>query len=1805
MILYYLVWLVTHPIFLDSEAGINALAFQFSSELVSAVAEIHLPRGRETHQNEIHGQTLNNWCTSSCYLHLLQHPTAKTWQKGKTFRKIARYFGLDVKVCNANRRRIKFINLARARYRAAIYNQTLGFPGEGWCHFQIGTWNTRSLTLERFNYAKSLGYDVLALTELWRNQSKFQTRRKQFIVSKPKTIKTGPNKGKIRYPNDRAAGVGILLSPRMERKVHSFGSEGERICWVRLQGPTCNLFVIAVYLPHRGRVAPAQGQTLTDLQRLLNDVPARDCICLLGDFNEQLPANVEGITGRWTGGHPTKNADDIISMLRLNNLVAINTLFRPKQKHSVHTFLKTKRESGIDTSLAKSYVGRAVKCKYKRRWITGEVIEPSLITREPAWIVRFTDGYHKTYSEPDLKKHLVRQKTKKTGHQIDYLFVSRRWKSSVRACKVSWAPSIHRNLYGEKDDHGLLASTWKWRIRTIKPKKVKDFSAFNNATSNPDILATFNKTVKQKLTELQYTASMDATTQYNCMNTAIKHAIETTLPTVERQGGIKRTISPETQALFEQRTKMKGRTQAQFKTLQKKIRESSLRDYTKWVEEHSKKMNKANGQGDTRAIYKSVKALSGKRQQPPKNLTTDGQGSMLGDAKAVAARWYDFLSKKFAATKTETETRQAMETLVPTQGAEPLTEKEILDGLSRMKSKKATGPDGIPIEVFHNSAVCKQTLVTLIQKIWNDEDVPTEFSEAKFIMVYKNKGEPDDPSKYRCLGLLNHCYKTLSQCMLARIEAQTEKYLSDWQAGFRKGRGCRDNVLILRTIFDEVLARKGKLYATFIDYSAAFDTVSHKFIDRALDDAGATHKTRAMFRQIYKSATARTEVEGIDGQTVLSDSFPINRGVCQGDITSPLYFILALELILRTYDIHPDKGTTLGGHHIDTLGYADDAALLDEDINVATARVTAIAAGSRKDADMHISVDKTEAMHIAEQGAVSCTTNEEATKVCKYTCKNAGCNKVFYNAHGMRCHAGKCRWRNSFIMEKILAVQGAPGSPKRRFLTRWQGYGPEDDTWEPHANLPPDEIKAFLIQNGHYDYRWPKDARCPHCDIPCKSSRGVKIHKRKCRHRPDPQNFQGTCADAKVRDCKIEEAQKQKQRILCEGKRLKNVAKFKYLGSIFSASGDQECDVKRRVGQAMSRCGALHQTFNSEELELSLKLDIYRTAVTPLLTYGCEAWNLTKNIQAKLNGANSRCVSRITGRTAHEEASKLTRTYDLVTAIRRRRYQWLGHILRLKGPRLIKIAVRTQYEMNLPGNICMDAPITQNFESLEKLAQDREVWAAHSPPKPKMQLKPRTRSSSVTTIHSRPFRRTNNRTKGPRTRSQTNCNKGTPTTTRASKMTTARKAKRKATLRKQRQIRNHFFQPASQETDLKKLRFKKVPRDFGKILHRKILCHSVKFCVTGDYGKILHRKILCHRGVRKRWGKNAKNAKKKKAKTWTTKQCATNAAAHYIVNHGTAEDAHNFLQNKINARNTPADMLAQLDKLKEKHNPLPPVPTWEQADAAVFSSSCDSSYAYDNSSDDITQTATATVVTLISNDKCATINNNDNSTTCNATTTTPNTTTTALTPTSIAPMTDNTATKTPLPAQHAMTNEQIMNYWLGPPITAATTMDTPISNDKCAKTDSKNDNTTTCTTTTTTPNTTTATPTPTRIASTTTTTSTTPWPTQHAKTDEQIINFWLGPPIPQSQPSTTMDMPSAPHVPNQMTPKQTWQPTMLTTSSTTPTEAMKQTQSDTPSSHPSPFSTQLSPIQMDPNVHVYVTTPSYNLSLNDTYLSFE
>ena len=146
--------------------------------------------------------------------------------------------------------------------------------------------------------------------------------------------------GTLRFPEDKTVEVRILLSNTVTKKVKFFGYEGERICWVRLHGPIYNIFIIAVYFPHRDRFASCQSDTIHDLQTVLKKVSSHFPRLHLhyGRFDEHLRDNVNNLTGKWVIESPSKNSEIILNLMLMYDLCVVNTYFKSMRNKTPHIY---------------------------------------------------------------------------------------------------------------------------------------------------------------------------------------------------------------------------------------------------------------------------------------------------------------------------------------------------------------------------------------------------------------------------------------------------------------------------------------------------------------------------------------------------------------------------------------------------------------------------------------------------------------------------------------------------------------------------------------------------------------------------------------------------------------------------------------------------------------------------------------------------------------------------------------------------------------------------------------------------------------------------------------------------------------------------------------------------------------------------------------------------------------------------------------------------------------------------------------------------------------------------------------------------------------------------------------------------------------------------------------------------------------------------------------------------------------------------------------------------------------------------
>ena len=149
-------------------------------------------------------------------------------------------------------------------------------------------------------------------------------------------------------------------------------------------------------------------------------------------------------------------------------------------------------------------------------------------------------------------------------------------------------------------------------------------------------------------------------------------------------------------------------------------------------------------------------------------------------------------------------------------------------------------------------------------------------------------------SFYHSIPLISHASKEMPKILQARLQQYVNCELPDVQAGFRKGRGTRDQIANIRWIIEKAGELQKNIYFCFIDYAKAFDCVDHNKLWTILKEMGTPDHLTCLLRNPYagQEATVRT------GHGT-SDWFQIAKRVHQGCLLSPCLFNFYAEYIMR------------------------------------------------------------------------------------------------------------------------------------------------------------------------------------------------------------------------------------------------------------------------------------------------------------------------------------------------------------------------------------------------------------------------------------------------------------------------------------------------------------------------------------------------------------------------------------------------------------------------------------------------------------------------------------------------------------------------------------------------------------------------------------------------------------------------------------------------------------------------------------------------------------------------------------------
>ena len=193
--------------------------------------------------------------------------------------------------------------------------------------------------------------------------------------------------------------------------------------------------------------------------------------------------------------------------------------------------------------------------------------------------------------------------------------------------------------------------------------------------------------------------------------------------------------------------------------------------------------------GKTRDLFKKIRETKG-TFHAKMGLIKDKNGMDLTEAEDIKKRWQEYMEELYKKDLHDPDNHDGGIT-----HSEPdVLECEVKWALESITMNKASGGDGIPVELFQilkDDAV--NVLHSICHQIWKTQQWPQDWKRSVFIPIPK-KGNAKECSNYHTIALSSHASKVMLKILQARLQHYVNHELPDVQAGFRKGRGTRDQI---------------------------------------------------------------------------------------------------------------------------------------------------------------------------------------------------------------------------------------------------------------------------------------------------------------------------------------------------------------------------------------------------------------------------------------------------------------------------------------------------------------------------------------------------------------------------------------------------------------------------------------------------------------------------------------------------------------------------------------------------------------------------------------------------------------------------------------------------------------------------------------------------------------------------------------------------------------------------------------------------------------------------------------------------
>jgi len=647
------------------------------------------------------------------------------------------------------------------------------------------------------------------------------------------------------YKGRGKEGVAIVVSSRVNSGVSDWGFCGTRIVWIMGKIGLVKYVWVCVYAPVNAKTKKGRDERnefWKDLNDCLRKFEPERRVILMGDMNAKVGSDVIGcIVGKWGVPGVNENGECLVDLCSERGLFLSNTFFEHKMIH-----------------------------RYTWRRVNGNEEQVSLIDyisvderlRSDVKDARAVRGM---FPGSDHFAVLAKIRT-----QMRWTWRGKRNEGEMRLAKERLNEVDNREKF--REDLTRVLNNVRGEIEGIEDVR-QVFSIFRNSimTVAEDICGYKRMKMGRTKGDAWWTKEVED---------AVRRKKEAYIKWNERN--IAASIKQERRRKYmESKRKVK-----------RVIRESKL----KIDEDFGRKLSK-NFKENKKLFWKETKKERGGQTSGGERVKDKG-GNALREGEAVRERWREH----FAELASVDSNRSAVITCMGMTGdARRLTEQGTITrgvirrAIERLKVGKAAGMDGITAEMLKfGGDVVVEWMHLICNLAWKQGEVPDEWVRAILVPVYKGKGSRDMCGNYRGISLLSIPGKVYSRIVIERVMEITEGRISDEQGGFRKGKGCVDQIFNVKLLAEKYLVKGKKLYVAFMDLEKAYDRVDWDSLWDVLKIYGVGGQLLKGVKSFYKGANACVKING-----KLSSSFSINAGVRQGCVMSPWLFNIYMDGVIR------------------------------------------------------------------------------------------------------------------------------------------------------------------------------------------------------------------------------------------------------------------------------------------------------------------------------------------------------------------------------------------------------------------------------------------------------------------------------------------------------------------------------------------------------------------------------------------------------------------------------------------------------------------------------------------------------------------------------------------------------------------------------------------------------------------------------------------------------------------------------------------------------------------------------------------